>query len=142
MEERIGNQEEDMPPVVLYDGACGLCHWAVRFVLARERTAWCRFAPLQSGFARTLLGRLGRHPDELDTMYVWTGKDLLDRSEAALLIARHLRAPWRWATLGRIIPRRWRDALYDLIARRRYRLFGRLSQCEIPALNARDRFLE
>ncbi|MCS6771726.1 MAG: DCC1-like thiol-disulfide oxidoreductase family protein [Kiritimatiellae bacterium] len=127
--------------IVLYDGACGFCNRAVRFVLAHERQPWCRFAALQSPAGRELVRAAGRDPDRLDTLYLWTGKTLLERSDAALAIAYHLRAPWRWLTVFRHLPRRWRDALYDAFARRRYRWFGQQTTCLLPAGANPARFL-
>lgn len=128
-------------PVILYDGTCGLCDGAVRFILKHERAPWCRFAPIQSPAGAALIRAAGRDPEKRDTVYLWTGGMLLDRSDAALEAARHLRAPWRWARMLRVLPRPWRDALYDLVARRRYRWFGRRDFCLVPPGLDRSRFL-
>ncbi len=128
-------------PVILFDGACGLCSRAVRFVLQHERAPWCKFAAIQSASGQALVRAAGRDPSTLDTLYMWTGGALLDRSEAALAIARQLRAPWRWLTVFHVLPIPLRDALYNAIARRRYAWFGRHEVCELPPGLDRARFL-
>lgn len=139
--ERRGIVRPMEQPVILYDGACGLCDRTVRFVLKHERSPWCRFAALQSPAGSALVRAAGRDPERLDTVYLWTGRALLERSAAALEIARHLRAPWRWLYVFRVLPRAWRDALYDVVARSRYRWFGRRDLCLIPRDLDRDRFI-
>ena len=139
-------------PVVLYDGVCGLCNRAVRFVLRRDRDGLFRFAPLQGELARAALARHGLAPPAADssdpgTLYVVIdagGRDerLLARSEAVLFILRNLPLYWVAAALFRILPRFLRDALYDFVARRRYRWFGRYDTCPLPRPEDRARFLE
>lgn len=127
--------------VILYDGACGLCNRTVQFVLAWEKHPWCRFAALQSPAGRRLVRDAGRDPDRLDSVYLWTGNALLDRSDAILEIARHLRWPWRWVSAFRWVPRSIRDAMYNTVARRRYRWFGKRDLCFVPSGVDAARFL-
>jgi len=63
------------------------------------------------------------------------------RSEAALRIAARLGAPWSWLVMLRVLPRAWRDAVYDFVAARRYRWFGTVEACELPDAGWRERFL-
>jgi len=133
-------------PIILYDGVCGLCNRLNRFVLARDPAARFRFAALQSPLAAEILGRHGRDPRDLDTLYLVLASGqpeerLLQKSEAALWILREL-GGWRAAGLLRIVPRRVRDLGYDLVARTRYRLFGRYDTCPLPDPRHRARFLD
>jgi predicted DCC family thiol-disulfide oxidoreductase YuxK len=132
---------EDAHPIVLFDGVCNLCHGTVRFVLERDRAARFRFAPLQSEPGRALLARHGLSADALDTMVLVDAEGAHTRSDAALRIAAGLGAPWRWLAPLRRLPRALRDPLYELVARRRYRWFGRRDACPAPPPGFRERFL-
>jgi predicted DCC family thiol-disulfide oxidoreductase YuxK len=134
-------------PIILYDGVCGLCHRLNRFVLARDHAGRFRFAALQSELARDILSRHGRDPRDLDTLYLVLGhgrpdERLLTKSDAALWILRALGGPWRAARILRLVPRGMRDLGYDLVARTRYRLFGRYDACPLPDPRHRARFLD
>ncbi len=133
--------------LVLYDGNCGLCHRLVRFVLARDGHGVFHFASLQSDFARTLLQRFGRDPDTLTTFYIVTeyrtlSPSLFCKSKAALLPFHTLGGPWRALGPLRIVPVAVLDRCYDLIARNRYRLFGRRDRCFIPDDKYKSRFID
>ena len=132
--------------VILYDGVCGLCDRSVRFVVAHDRAGRFRFAPLQSTYASAALVRHGRAARDLDTVYALfdpgePGERLFAKSDAAIAVLGALGGRWRIAALARIIPRTWRDAAYDWVARHRYRWFGRFDQCAIPAAELRQRFV-
>jgi predicted DCC family thiol-disulfide oxidoreductase YuxK len=128
--------------IVFYDGVCGLCHRWVRFVLKRDSRGTLRFAPLQGETARQ------RHdlPKELRTVVVVLQSDraperIYYRSEASLRLLDHLGGFWRIVSWLRVIPRPLRDGIYDLIARRRYRWFGKFESCPVPPPEWRERFL-
>jgi len=129
-------------PVLLFDGVCNLCNAGVLFIIRRDPRARFRFAPLQSEIARRLLDGTGVGRDGLpDTMIVIENGRAWQRSAAALRIARNLR--WPWPALGAlwIIPRPLRDWAYRLVARNRYRWFGRRDQCMMPTPELQAKFL-
>jgi predicted DCC family thiol-disulfide oxidoreductase YuxK len=133
--------------LLLYDGVCGLCSRVLQFVLAHDRRGVFSFAPLQGEIGRSMVSRWGGNPDELTTFYVCAdyrtaSARVLARSDAALFIAREIGWPWRALAAARVLPKVFRDAAYDLIARTRYRLFGRLDQCLVPGAEVRSRFVE
>ena len=133
--------------LLLYDGVCGLCDWLVQAVLARDRRAVFHFASLQSPAAKAVLGRFGRNPDDLNTIYVVVnykeaGPRLLSKGRAALFATEALGWPWRAARLLGVLPHGLLDWGYGLVARHRYRVFGRYDQCVIPPPEHRARFLE
>jgi len=136
------------PPIVLYDGVCGLCNRFVQFVLRRDKKEVFRFASLQSAFAGQVLKRHGANPDSLATLYVVVEHEgsaelLLARSEAVAFALMELGGVWRLAArLLLMIPRAVRDWGYGLVARNRYRVFGRYESCPLPDLPARGRFLD
>ena len=136
-------------PIVFYDGVCGLCNRTVQFILKRDRRGVFRFAPLQGALACRVLRAHGIDPSDLDTIYVAVKCDqsskerLLARSDAAVFVLRELGGVWRVgaAVLG-MLPRSVRDWGYRLIARNRYRIFGRHETCPIPSESVRARFLD
>jgi predicted DCC family thiol-disulfide oxidoreductase YuxK len=135
-------------PIVLYDGVCGLCNRLVQFLLRRDREDRLRFASLQSEFSEPILRRHHANPQDLDTVYVvidYGGQHerLLARSDAVLELYRCLGGVWRMiAAAARIIPRPLRDAIYKLVARNRYRLFGKSDSCMLPQPEYRAKFLD
>ena len=140
-------------PIVLYDGVCGLCNRMVQFVLKRDRGDTFRFASLQSSLAKGILARHGRDAADLDTVYVVVNREvsnpehsaeqLLARSDAVLFILRRLGGFWdAVAGLLRLIPRPIRDWGYRIVARIRYRVFGKYDTCPIPSAETRARFLD
>ena len=134
--------------VVLYDGVCGLCNRLNQFLLPRDDQARLRFAALQSPAARRLLARYGLDPSNLDTVYViadWGAptERALGRSKAVLHAVSQLDGGWRvLANIGSLVPGPIADLAYRLVARNRYRLFGRSDQCMVPSANWRERFLD
>ena len=135
-------------PVLLYDGVCALCNWWVRFVLKCDRQDVFRFASLQSPLAVETLLRHDTGAQTLDTVYVvlnfqQPSERLLARSEAAIEVFRQLGPPGKCtATAISLLPRAIRDALYKLVARNRYRSFGRYDRCPIPDPKFRSKFLD
>lgn len=133
--------------VVLFDGVCALCDASVRWLMAADKGEVLHYAPLQGETARDVLAR---HPDakrELSTvLYVRDlgkeGETVLDRSDAALEILHDLGGWWRRTLAAlRWVPRPLRDLVYDFIAKRRYRWFGKYDECRLPATSDSSRFL-
>ena len=132
---------EPAHPLVLFDGVCNLCAGVVRFVIERDREARFRFAPLQSELGRAQQREHGIDPDALATFVLIDAEGAATRSTAVLRILRWLGAPWRWLYPLRFVPRPLRDALYGVVARNRYRWFGRRDDCLVPTAELRSRFL-
>jgi len=131
-----------MDNVIVFDGVCKLCNRCVRFVIERDPDARFRFAALQSAGGVRLLRQHGFDPRNVHTFVLLKGGRIYVRSAAALEIARQLRGPARLLALLRIVPRRLRDRLYDVVARNRYRWFGKLDACVAPAPEVKARFLD
>lgn len=132
---------------MLYDGVCGLCNRLVQFLLKRDRHDRFRFASLQSDFTAAVLRRHGLDPKDLDTVYVveqypQPTERLLARSDAVLFMLAQLGGVWGMAVVGRIIPRALRDLAYQLVARNRYRVFGKHESCLLPDPQHRAKFLD
>jgi predicted DCC family thiol-disulfide oxidoreductase YuxK len=139
--------------LVLFDGKCNLCNGAVQFIIDHERSPVLQFAPLQSDLATErlteamgaeatralVLGATGS--GDPDTIVMIEDGKAYTCSTAALRIAAHLTAPWRWAIVFYLVPRFLRDVVYRLIARNRYRLFGKTESCRVPTPELRARFI-
>lgn len=136
-----------MSHLVLYDGVCGLCDHFVRFLLRIDGRDQLRFAALQGPVGTRVLARAGRTPSGLSTVivvadYEQPAERLLDRSDAALFAIASGGGIYRAANALRLVPRFIRDAVYDLIARTRYRIFGRFEACPVPEPRTRAKFLD
>ncbi len=128
--------------IIFYDGSCALCHAAVRFALHFDTKAEFQFAPLGGATHRRLFATRSDLPDSI---VILTGDGrVLTRSDAILHILGRLGGIWKVAGgLARMIPRAFRDAVYEVVARLRYRVFGRSSQvCPVMPAGSRTRFLE
>jgi predicted DCC family thiol-disulfide oxidoreductase YuxK len=133
--------------LVLYDGVCGLCSSLLQFLLTHDRRGVFAFASLQSATGRAVVEGLGGDPAELTSFYVLancrTGNSrIFARSKAALFVASQLGWPWKAAMIARVLPVAVLDRAYNVIARNRYRLFGRFEQCLAPRPEFRSRFVE
>jgi predicted DCC family thiol-disulfide oxidoreductase YuxK len=133
--------------LILYDGVCGLCNRLNQFVLLRDTRAVFDFASLQSPTARSILPRLGGNAESLDTVYVVVNYRsgspvLLSKSGAASFVLKTLgiRGPLSWAF--RVLPDGLLNLGYDLIARNRYRVFGRAETCMMPSAEFQKRFID
>jgi predicted DCC family thiol-disulfide oxidoreductase YuxK len=132
----------DTSPTLYFDGVCNFCAASVHFVMARERAPTLRFSSLQSDRARRVLPALGVDPSRLDSVVLVEEGRAYTRSDAVLRAARHLRSPWSWLSAAVIVPQVVRDAVYDVVARRRYAWFGRKDECLVPTPELRARFLD
>lgn len=121
---------------VLYDGVCVLCSRWFRFVAARDRAARFRFTAVQDPLGRRLAEALGIDPDDPETNAAVIEGIAYLKSDAGIEILRRLPG-WGWARHLRLLPKPWRDWMYDRVARNRYRLFGRAESCMVPDASLR-----
>lgn len=145
-------------PTVLFDGVCNLCNGLVTFLIEHDPEARLRFAPLQTARAKdpsqkrwgpSPLRDLNVDPENMETIVFvepsthpnWPPRVTV-RSDAALRVARYLPRPWRWARFLRVIPRPIRDAAYNVVAKNRYRWFGRREVCRVPTPEIAERFID
>ena len=131
-------------PIVLFDGVCKFCNASVNFLIDRDTPPGenFRFAALQSTAGQALLQRLGLRTDDFDTaVLVEHGRPYI-KSSAALRIARNLGGWWSLLAVLFAIPPFLRDGAYDVLARNRYRWFGKADACRVPTPEIRDRFLD
>lgn len=128
------------PPVVLFDGVCKLCNASVNLILQRDRKGKIKFAPLQSDYGQARLKEFGKGSEILDSIIFLEGDRLTAKSTAALRITKYLDGLWPLCTIFLIIPRFIRDFFYDVIAKNRYRWFGKCDTCRLPGPGYEDRF--
>lgn len=128
-------------PILLFDGVCNLCNASVQWVLQRDRAGRIRFASLQSQSGQELLARFQLDRTVFDTVVLVDGDRVFTRSDAALELLRQLGKPWSLLHIFHRIPRPLRNAVYDWIARHRYRWFGRREECWLPRPEWKERFL-
>lgn len=127
--------------VIVFDGHCVLCSASARFVLQHDRARRFRLTTAQSGTGQALYRVIGLPPEAFETMLVVQSDAVHTHSDAALAVAAGLGWPWRAAALARIVPASIRDALYRVVARNRFRWFGRRDTCWVPSRGDADRIL-
>jgi len=137
----VRTQSRLMTGVVVFDGVCNLCAHSVRFILAHEQHPALAFAPVQSIAGARLMREAGLDPEDARTFLLVSEGNAYVKSDAALRVARFLRMPWRLIAMLRVVPRPLRDLVYDIVARNRYRWFGRSDTCIVPSEAIRARFV-
>ncbi|PAY09524.1 hypothetical protein CK489_09165 [Bradyrhizobium sp. UFLA03-84] len=127
--------------VILYDGVCIFCSRWVRFVVDRDKARRFRFTPIQSEYGTRLAKTFGIDPENPDTNAVVHGGVAWMKSDAALTVLSHLPG-WGWTRVLFAVPKPLRDAVYSLVARNRYKIFGKYETCFVPDADKRARVLE
>ena len=127
--------------IILFDGVCNLCTSSVQFIIRHDSAAVFKFLSIQSDLGRERYRTAGLDPDDFNTLVLLTGGRTLVRSAAALEIVKQLGGVWRLFTVVRVVPRPLRDWIYGVIARNRYRWFGRQDTCMIPTEDIQQRFI-
>jgi predicted DCC family thiol-disulfide oxidoreductase YuxK len=129
-------------PVILFDGVCNLCNGSVLFILNRDPSGIFRFAPLQSETGKNLLSKFDLPNDKFDSIILVENNEYYLRSTAALKILQRLGALWKIVFVFMLVPRPVRDYIYDIVARNRYKWYGKRAECMIPSSDIESRFLE
>lgn len=128
-------------PVILFDGVCNLCSGSVQFILKRDKEKKFLFASLQSGYGQNILNQSDLPTDTFNSFILFENGKIFTRSTAALKMFSQLKN-WGWVKIFWIVPKFIRDAVYNLIAKNRYRWFGKKEECWIPTPELRARFLD
>jgi len=127
--------------VILFDGVCVFCSRWVHFVVDRDKEKRFRFTTIQSPYGTRLAQALGIDPNDPDTNAVIHGGVVYKKSDGALTVLSSLPG-WRFASVFFAMPKPLRDAIYNLIARNRYNIFGKFDACIVPDADLRARVLE
>jgi len=133
---------EQLNKIIFFDGICNLCNATVQFVIKRDKKAIFKFAPLQSGTGHAALRKMRMKPDHLETIIYLRGDRYLTKSSAILYVLKDIGGIWQLVFGFMIIPAFIRDFVYGIVARNRYRIFGKKESCMIPAPELKSRFLD
>jgi predicted DCC family thiol-disulfide oxidoreductase YuxK len=128
-------------PVILFDGVCNFCNYWVNFAIKRDRKRKLRFTPLQGQTAKSLLPEYKINPGSLSTVILVDNGKVYTQSSAAIRVCKYLDGGWKLFYGLIIIPKFIRDFFYNIIARNRYKWFGKKESCMIPTAEVRERFL-
>ena len=128
-------------PIVLFDGECSLCSSSVRFLIKHNKKGNLNFASLKSEDGLMILRNGGKGVLQSDTLLFLENNSLYSYSTAAIKITAHLAYPWRMLGVFTIIPAAIRDLFYKVIAKNRYKWFGRKSYCMTDIQGNQSRFL-
>jgi predicted DCC family thiol-disulfide oxidoreductase YuxK len=128
--------------LILFDGVCNFCNSSVNFIIDRDSKSKFKFASLQSEIGQQYLVKFKLNAINFDSIILIHESRFFQKSSAALLIAKELDGSWAlFYYLFIWIPAFVRDFFYDLIAKNRYKIFGKLDACRLPNAAMKDRFL-
>ena len=128
-------------PILFFDGECNLCNSAVDLVIRVDRSETIHFASLQSPWSETFFASREEPKPNLSSMVFFSEGCFYYASDAAIQIGAKLKFPWNSVSLGRYFPRSWRESIYRLVARNRYRWFGKRETCRIPTESEAKRLI-
>lgn len=131
-----------MASVIIFDGVCHLCNASVNFVMIHDRRRRFRYTANQMAAGQKILRENGIDPAQIETVFLYENNKLYSKSTAALRIARKLGFPYNLAFGFMIVPAFIRNIVYDLIARNRYKWFGKKETCRLPTAEERSLFLD
>lgn len=131
----------DNSPIILFDGVCNFCNSAVNFIIRRNKNASLLFAAMQSQAGQKILQQYGLPVNDMQSFVLIENGKAYKQSTAALRICRHLSGLWPLCYGFIIVPAFIRNAVYNWIAKNRYKWFGKQQQCMIPTPEVKARFL-
>ena len=129
-------------PIILFDGVCNFCNRTINIILKYDKDAYFQFAASQSNAAMGIMQAFGLEENAIASVILIDQEKVYTKTDAVIQIAKHLSG---WPNLFRLlkfIPKPMRDFAYDLIAKNRYALFGKMEKCRIPVASMRHRFLQ
>ncbi len=128
--------------ILLFDGVCNLCNSIVQFVIKRDKNHKFLYASLQSQSGQEILKEFNLPGNKFDTFILIENGKYYERSTAALKVSKELGGLWKWFYILIFIPKPIRDFFYSLIAKNRYKIFGKRETCMIPTPELKSRFLQ
>ena len=129
-------------PIILFDGVCNFCNAGVNFIILQDKKNIFRFAALQSNAGQELADKYQLPKENFNSFILIDKGKAYNRSTAGFKVYGKLPWYWKWTQIFWIVPRFITDAVYDLIARNRYKWFGKKEECMIPTPEIRSRFLD
>ena len=129
-------------PVILFDGVCNLCNASVQYVIKHDKKRIFRFASLQSAFAEKIFKEQNLHTNTFNSFILFENNIIYTRSTAALMVSKKLSGIIKLLYGFIIVPKFIRDAVYNMIAKNRYKWFGKQEACWIPTPELKQLFLD
>lgn len=129
-------------PIILFDGLCNFCNGAVNFIIRHDKKAVFKFAALQSKKGQELVEKFNLPTTNFDSLVLIENGKAYKQSTAGLRLYNKLPWYWKWTQVFWIVPGFLRNGIYDLIAKNRYKWFGKKETCMIPAPEVKNRFLD
>ena len=129
-----------MERIVLFDGECNFCNQSVQFIIKRDPKGRFKFASQQSEVGQSFMMKY-QIPNGVDSIVLIEGSKSYLQSSAALRISKSLKGFWKVGFALIIVPNKIRDWAYNLIAKNRYKWFGKLEACQLPSPEIKKRFL-
>lgn len=126
--------------IVFFDGVCNLCQGSVRYLIKHDKKGVLKFASLQGNYAKDFVNET--EIQSMQSILFFDGNMLYKKSTAVLKLSRLLGGWHQLLLLGYILPRFFRDWLYNIVAKNRYRWFGKKDQCMLPSKGFENRFLD
>lgn len=137
----MASAEKAQSPVIFFDGVCNFCNSSVSFIIKHDKKKLFKFASLQSEIAKKLITDIEIKREKPDSIILLQNNKTCQKSTAALKIAQKLRFPLNILIIFIAIPKFIRDFVYNIIAKNRYKWFGKKSECMIPSPDLKERFL-
>lgn len=128
--------------IILFDGICNLCDGVVRFIIKRDKKDVFRFVALQSGLGQQIVKYIGIDTAKTDSIILYQpGQAYYYKAEAALEIAKEIGGIYSLLKLFTYLPKSFSNAVYDYVARNRYKWYGKKDECMIPTPEMKAKFL-
>ena len=128
--------------IILFDGVCNFCNFWVNFIMSRDKNDTYQFAAMQSDFGKKLLQKFRLIASDFDSFVLIVNDKHFTKSTAALMISKNLKSIVKLLYPLIIVPEPIRDFFYNLIAKNRYKFFGKRDVCRIPTEEESDKFLK
>jgi len=129
------------PPVILFDGVCNFCNAGINFIIRQDKKKIFRFAALQSDAGQNILKQYNLSTENFESFMLIDAGKVYHKSTAGLRVYGKLPWYWKWTQIFWIAPKFIRDAVYDFLARNRYKWFGKKDECMVPTPEIKNRFL-
>ncbi len=135
------NSISEKAQIILFDGVCNFCNSSINFIIDHDPEKHFKFAPLQSDLGQRVLRQFNKNVNDFDSVILLKNNQLYQKSEAAVEIAKQLSGTWKYLAVFGILPTFFLNFFYDIIAKNRYRIFGKTETCRMPTPELRERFL-
>ena len=131
----------NLSPIILFDGVCNFCNAGINFIIKQDKHKVFRFAALQSAAGQRLLSQYNLPNNEFESFVLIDNGKVYQKSAAGIKVYGKLPWYWKWTQVFWLAPKFIRDAVYNWIARNRYKWFGKKEQCMMPTPGVKQRFM-